>query len=58
MNDLRTLLNNPQMSSYVASNPSGDLFCVVISPSTAQFKKAGTDSLANIQNVLDTVTPL
>ena len=58
LKDLRTLLNNPQMSSYVASNPSGDLFCVVISPSTAQFKKAGTDSLANINNVLDTVTPL
>lgn len=58
LQDLRTLLNNPQMSSYVASNPSGDLFCVVISPSTAQFKKAGTDSLANINNVLDTVTPL
>lgn len=58
LEDLRTLLNNPQMSSYVASNPSGDLFGVVISTSTAQFKKAGTTSLFNITSVDDTVTSL
>lgn len=58
LEDLRTLLNNPQMASYVASNPSGDLFGVVISSSTAQFKKAGTASLVNITSVDDTVTPL
>lgn len=56
--DLRTVLGNPQMQSYVASNPSGDLFGVVISPSTAQFKKVGTTSLLNITSVSDTVTPL
>lgn len=55
---LRTVLGNPQMESYVASNPSGDLFGVVISPSTAQFKKVGTTSLLNITSVSDTVTPL
>lgn len=55
---LRTLLNNPQMQSYVASNPSGDLFGVVISPSTAQIKKVGTTSLVNITTVSDTVTTL
>ena len=58
LEDLRTLLNNPQMQSYVASNPSGDLFGVVISTSTAQFKKAGTSSLVDITSVDDTVTPL
>ena len=58
LQDLRTLLNNPPMQSYVASNPSGDLFGVVISPSTAQIKKVGTSSLLNITSVLDTVTPL
>ena len=58
LQDLRTLLNNPQMNSYVASNPSGDLFGVVISPSTAQIKKVGTTSLLNITQVSDTVTPL
>lgn len=55
---LRTLLNNPQMQSYVASNPSGDLFGVVISPSTAQIKKVGTTSLLNITSVSDTVTSI
>ena len=55
---LRTLLGNPQMQSYVASNPSGDLFGVVISPSTAQIKKVGTTSLLNITSVSDTVTSL
>ena len=58
LQDLRTLLNNPQMNSYVASNPSGDLFGVVISPSTAQIKKVGTTSLLNITSVDDTVTAL
>lgn len=58
LQDLRTVLGNPQMQSYVASNPSGDLFGVVISPSTAQFKKAGTTSLVNITSVDDTVTAL
>ena len=58
LQDLRTILNNPQMNSYVASNPSGDLFGVVISPSTAQFKKVGTTQLLNITSVSDTVTPL
>ena len=58
LENLRTLLNNPQMNSYVASNPSGDLFGVVISMSTAQFKKVGTTSLLNITSVSDTVTPL
>lgn len=58
LQDLRTVLGNPQMQSYVASNPSGDLFGVVISPSTAQLKKAGTTSLVNITSVSDTVTPL
>lgn len=58
LQDLRTVLGNPQMNSYVASNPSGDLFGVVISPSTAQFKKVGTTSLVNITSVDDTVTPL
>lgn len=58
LEDLRTVLGNPQMQSYVASNPSGDLFGVVISPSTAQFKKVGTTSLLNITSVSDTVTPL
>lgn len=58
LEDLRTLLNNPQMQSYVASNPSGDLFGVVISTSTAQFKKVGTTQLLNITSVDDTVTPL
>lgn len=58
LEDLRTLLGNPQMQSYVASNPSGDLFGVVITTSTAQFKKAGTTSLVNITSVDDTVTPL
>lgn len=58
LQDLRTVLGNPQMQSYVASNPSGDLFGVVISPSTAQFKKVGTTSLLNITSVSDTVTPL
>ena len=55
---LRTLLGNPGMGSYVASNPSGDLFGVVISPSTAQIKKVGTTSLLNITSVSDTVTSL
>lgn len=55
---LRTLLNNPQMQSYVASNPSGDLFGVIISPSTAQIKKVGTTSLLNITSVSDTVTSI
>lgn len=58
LQDLRKILNNPQMQSYVASNPSGDLFGVVISASTAQFKKAGTTQLVNITRVSDTVTPL
>lgn len=58
LQDLRTVLGNPQMQSYVASNPSGDLFGVVISPSTAQFKKAGTTELINITTVSDTVTTL
>lgn len=58
LQDLRKILNNPQMQSYVASNPSGDLFGVVISSSTAQFKKAGTTQLVNITRVSDTVTPL
>ena len=58
LEDLRTVLGNPQMQSYVASNPSGDLFGVVISPSTAQIKKVGTTSLLNITSVSDTVTPL
>ena len=58
LQDLRTVLGNPQMQSYVASNPSGDLFGVVISPSTAQLKKVGTTSLVNITSVSDTVTPL
>ena len=58
LQDLRTVLGNPQMQSYVASNPSGDLFGVVISPSTAQLKKAGTASLVNITSVSDTVTAL
>lgn len=58
LQDLRTVLGNPQMNSYVASNPSGDLFCVVISPSTAQFKKVGEESLANITTVSDNVTTL
>lgn len=55
---LRTVLGNPQMQSYVASNPGGDLFGVVISPSTAQLKKVGTTSLVNITSVSDTVTAL
>ena len=58
LQDLRTVLGNPQMNSYIASNPSGDLFGVVISPSTAQIKKVGTTSLLNITSVSDTVTPL
>ena len=58
LQDLRTVLGNPQMNSYIASNPSGDLFGVVISPSTAQFKKVGTTSLLNITSVSDTVTTL
>ena len=58
LEDLRILLKNPQMQSYVASNPSGDLFGVVISPSTAQIKKVGTTSLLNITSVSDTVTTL
>ena len=58
LGDLRTVLGNPQMQSYVASNPGGDLFGVVISPSTAQIKKVGTTSLLNITSVSDTVTPL
>ena len=56
--DLRTVLGNPQMNSYIASNPSGELFGVVISPSTAQIKKVGTTSLLNITSVSDTVTTL
>lgn len=55
---LRTLLNNPQMDSYVASNPSGDLFSVVISTSTAQLKKVGTTQLVDVTSVSDTVTKL
>ena len=58
LEDLRTVLGNPQMQSYVATNPSGDLFGVVISPSTAQLKKVGATSLANITSVSDTVTAL
>lgn len=58
LGDLRTVLGNPQMQSYVASNPGGDLFGVVISPSTAQIKKVGTTSLLNITSVSDTVTSL
>ena len=58
LQDLRTVLGNPQMNSYIASNPSGDLFGVVISPSTAQIKKVGTTSLLNITSVSDTVTTL
>ena len=58
LEDLRTVLNNPGMDSYVASNPGGDLFGVVITPSTAQLKKVGTTQLLNITNVSDTVTPL
>ena len=56
LEDLRTVLGNPQMNSYIASNPGGDLFGVVISPSTAQIKKVGTTSLLNITSVSDTVT--
>ena len=58
LQDLRTVLGNPQMNSYIASNPSGDLFGVVISPSTAQIKKVGTTSLLNITSVSDTVTQI
>ena len=58
LEDLRTVLGNPQMQSYIASNPSGDLFGVVISPSTAQLKKVGATSLVNITSVSDTVTTL
>ena len=58
LQDLRTVLGNPQMNSYVATNPSGDLFGVVISPSTAQIKKVGTTSLLNITSVSDTVTTI
>ena len=58
LQDLRTVLGNPQMNSYIASNPSGDLFGVVISPSTAQIKKVGTTSLLNVTSVSDTVTTL
>ena len=58
LQDLRTVLGNPQMNSYIGSNPSGDLFGVVVSPSTAQIKKVGTTSLLNITTVSDTVTPL
>ena len=58
LQDLRTVLGNPQMNSYIASNPSGDLFGVVISPSTAQIKKVGTTSLLNITSVYDTVTQI
>ena len=58
LQDLRTVLGNPQMQSYVASNPGGDLFAVVISPSTAQIKKVGATSLVNITSVSDTVTSL
>ena len=58
LQDLRTVLGNPQMNSYIASNPSGDLFGVVISPSTAQIKKVGTTSLLNITSVSDTVSAL
>ena len=58
LEDLRTVLGNPPMQSYIASNPSGDLFGVVISPSTAQIKKVGTTSLLNITSVSDTVTAL
>ena len=58
LEDLRTVLGNPQMQSYIASNPSGDVFGVVISPSTAQIKKVGTTSLLNITSVSDTVTAL
>ena len=58
LQDLRTVLGNPQMNSYIASNPSGDIFGVVISPSTAQIKKVGTTSLLNITSVSDTVTTL
>lgn len=58
LQDLRTVLGNPQMNSYIASNPSGDLFGVVISPSTAQIKKVGTTSLLNITTVSDTVSAL
>lgn len=58
LEDLRTVLGNPQMGSFVASNPGGDLFGVVISPSTAQIKKVGTTSLLNITSVSDTVTPV
>ena len=58
LEDLRTVLGNPQMNSYIASNPSGDLFGVVISMSTAQIKKVGTTSLLNITSVSDTVSAL
>ena len=58
LQDLRTVLGNPQMQSYIASNPNGDLFGVVISPSTAQIKKVGTTSLLNITSVSDTVSAL
>lgn len=58
LQDLRTVLGNPQMNSYIASNPGGDIFGVVISPSTAQIKKVGTTSLLNITSVSDTVTAL
>lgn len=58
LQDLRIILGNPQMNSYVASNPSGDLFGVVVSASLAQFKKVGATELINITIVSDNVTTL
>ena len=56
--DLRTILGNPMMDSFVAGNPNGDVFCVVVSTYAAQFKKVGATSLSNITTVYDRVAQL
>ena len=56
--DLRTILGNPMMDSFVAGNPNGDVFCVVVSTYNAQSKKVGAASLSNITTVYDRIAQL
>ena len=56
--DLRTILGNPMMDSFVAGNPNGDVFCVVVSTYAAQYKKVGDASLSNITRVYDRIVQL
>lgn len=55
--DLRTLLGSG-VHSLQASNPTGLLFAVVITPSTAEIRPVTSEVLVNIASVSDTVTTI